>query len=94
MRTTGRILDSRARAFSRRRSTARTAAVGRVGTLALEYVRQGDRTVFGNTRCQTPWHLLPPIYLARGTRWYATGVMPLGSCVLGGAGLFWLFQRL
>ena len=38
--------------------------------------------------------VLPLIYMARGTRWYATGVMPLGSCVLGGAGLFWLFQRL
>ena len=38
--------------------------------------------------------VLPLIYMARGTRWYATGVMPLGSCVLGGAGIFWLFQRL
>ena len=38
--------------------------------------------------------VLPLIYMARGTRWYATGVMPLGSCVLGGAGLFWLIQRL
>jgi len=38
--------------------------------------------------------VLPAIYLARGTRWYASGVMPLGSCALGAAGLVWLFQRL
>ena len=38
--------------------------------------------------------VLPLIYLARGTRWYATGVMPLGSCALGAAGLVWLYQRL
>jgi hypothetical protein len=38
--------------------------------------------------------VLPPIYLARGTRWYASGVMPLGSCALGAAGVVWLIQRL
>ena len=38
--------------------------------------------------------VLPLIYLARGTRWYATGVMPLGSCALGAAGVVWLFQRI
>jgi len=38
--------------------------------------------------------VLPLIYLARGTRWYATGVMPLGSCALGAAGVVWLIQRL
>jgi hypothetical protein len=38
--------------------------------------------------------VLPLIYMARGTRWYAGGVMPLGSCALGAAGLVWLFQRL
>ena len=38
--------------------------------------------------------VLPLIYLARRRRWYATGVMPLGSCALGAAGLVWLFQRL
>jgi hypothetical protein len=38
--------------------------------------------------------ILPAIYLARGTRWYAGGVMPLGSCALGAAGIVWLLQRL
>lgn len=38
--------------------------------------------------------VLPLIYLARGTDWYARGVMPLGSCALGAAGVVWLLQRL
>jgi hypothetical protein len=38
--------------------------------------------------------VLPLIYLARDARWYATGVMPLGSCALGAAGIVWLLQRL
>jgi hypothetical protein len=38
--------------------------------------------------------VLPAIYLARGTRWYANGVMPFGSCALGAAGILWLVQRL
>jgi hypothetical protein len=38
--------------------------------------------------------VLPLIYLARSTRWYATGVMPLGSCALGAAGVVWLLQRI
>ncbi len=38
--------------------------------------------------------VLPVIYLARGTRWYAHGVLPLGSCALGAAGVVWLLQRI
>jgi hypothetical protein len=38
--------------------------------------------------------VLPLIYLARRKRWYAGGVLPLGSCALGAAGLVWLVQRL
>jgi hypothetical protein len=38
--------------------------------------------------------VLPLIYAARTRRWYAGGVMPLGSCVLGAAGLVWLLQRI
>jgi hypothetical protein len=38
--------------------------------------------------------VLPLIYSMRSTRWYAMGVMPLGSCALGAAGLVWLFQRI
>jgi len=38
--------------------------------------------------------VLPLIYLARNSRWYASGVMPLGSCALGAAGIVWLLQRI
>lgn len=38
--------------------------------------------------------VLPPIYLARRARWYSDGVLPLGSCALGAAGVVWLVQRL
>jgi hypothetical protein len=38
--------------------------------------------------------VLPLIFMARGTRWYASGVMPLGSCALGAAGVVWLLQRI
>jgi hypothetical protein len=38
--------------------------------------------------------VLPLIYVARGRKWYAGGVLPLGSCALGVAGLVWLVQRL
>lgn len=38
--------------------------------------------------------VLPLIFFARGKRWYAGGVLPLGSCALGAAGLVWLVQRL
>lgn len=38
--------------------------------------------------------VLPVIYSMRATRWYANGVLPLGSCALGAAGLVWLFQRI
>ena len=38
--------------------------------------------------------VLPLIYLARRRRWYSGGVLPLGSCALGAAGVVWLIQRL
>ena len=37
--------------------------------------------------------VLPLIYSMRTTRWYANGVLPLGSCALGMAGVVWLLQR-
>ena len=61
----------------------RTATVGRVGRLVLEYVRQGDRTVFHRTQCQTPWHLLPPIYLDDSGSAYTLLVNPSGGLVGG-----------
>jgi hypothetical protein len=38
--------------------------------------------------------VLPLIYLARSRKWYSGGVLPLGSCALGVAGLVWLVQRI
>jgi len=38
--------------------------------------------------------VLPLIYLARSRRWYTSGVLPLGSCALGAAGIVWLVQRI
>jgi hypothetical protein len=37
--------------------------------------------------------VLPVIYSMRTTRWYARGLLPLGSCALGMAGIVWLIQR-
>lgn len=37
--------------------------------------------------------VLPLIYSMRTTRWYASAVLPLGSCALGMAGVVWLLQR-
>ena len=57
--------------------------MGRVGKLALEYVRQGGRTTFGRTSCQTPWHILPPIYLDDSGSAYTLLVNPSGGLVGG-----------
>jgi hypothetical protein len=38
--------------------------------------------------------VLPLIFMARTKRWYSGGVLPLGSCALGAAGLVWMVQRL
>jgi hypothetical protein len=38
--------------------------------------------------------VLPLIFSMRQSRWYTAGVMPLGSCALGAAGLVWMIQRL
>jgi urease accessory protein len=60
-----------------------TAAVGRIGKLSLEYIRQDGRTVFGHTHCRTPWHLLPPIYLDETGSAYTLLVNPSGGLVGG-----------
>jgi urease accessory protein len=84
MRSSGSsALSTQRVSASKRRSGASTAAVGRVGALVLEYVRLGDRTVFGRTTCQTPWHLLPPIYLDESGSAYTLLVNPSGGLVGG-----------
>jgi urease accessory protein len=65
------------------RPAARTASIGRIGKLTLHYVRLGHRTVFGRTSCQTPWHLLPPIYLDETGSAYTLLVNPSGGLVGG-----------
>ena len=65
------------------RGVPSTASVGRIGTLSLEYTRQNGRTVFGRTSCQTPWHLLPPIYLDDTGSAYTLLVNPSGGLVGG-----------
>lgn len=49
----------------------------------MEYVRKGNRTEFGRTSCQTPWHLLPPIYLDDTGSAYTLLVNPSGGLVGG-----------
>jgi urease accessory protein len=84
MRSTGSsALASLTSASSARRRAVDTAAVGRVGTIALEYVRRGGRTVFGRTKAQTPWHALPPIYLDESGSAYTLLVNPSGGLVGG-----------
>jgi len=70
---------------AKKRSHGRVSpsSVGRAGTLTLEYLRQGQRTVFGQTNCQTPWHLLPPIYLDETGTAYTLLLNPSGGLVGG-----------
>ena len=65
------------------RKIVRAGSVGRVGRLALDYVRQGTRTVFGRTSCQSPWHLFPPIYLDDSGSAYTLLLNPSGGLVGG-----------
>jgi urease accessory protein len=81
--TASTALPSPGRTSPTRRSVIPTADVGRIGSLAIEYVRQGERTVFGRTNCRTPWHLLPPIYLDESGSAYTLLVNPSGGLVGG-----------
>jgi urease accessory protein len=83
MRHTGNTAVASLVPSTRKTRTADLQSLGRVGTLALEYVRQGHRTVFGHTSCQTPWHLFPPIYLDETGSAYTLLVNPSGGLVGG-----------
>lgn len=83
MRNTGSSALASAPRFPTRLHSAQTELVGRKGAIALEYVRQGGRTVFGRTSCRTPWHLLPPIYLDDSGSAYTLLVNPSGGLVGG-----------
>jgi urease accessory protein len=55
--------------------------VGRVGTLDLDYERQGHRTILTKSRCSSPWHLFPPMYLDASGCAFTSLVNPSGGFV-------------
>lgn len=57
--------------------------VGRVGRLDLCYQRQGPRTVLAASRCSSPWHLFPPMYLDESGCAFTSLVNPSGGFVAG-----------
>ncbi len=68
---------------SRTSTSSEVSAVGRKGTLTLEYSRQGPQTVLSRSSCRTPWHLLPPIYLDDTGCAYTLLLNPSGGLVGG-----------
>ena len=64
-------------------SSRLSSAVGRVGKLTLEYARHGKQTVLSRSKCRTPWHLLPPIYLDETGAAYTLLLNPSGGLVGG-----------
>lgn len=72
-------------ALKRGSNTGLTASVGRVGTLQVEYVRQDHKTVIARSRCTSPWHLLPPVYLDDTGSAYTLLLNPSGGLVGGDA---------
>ena len=57
--------------------------VGRVGRLDLHYERQGQRTILAKSRCTSPWHLFPPMYLDASGCAFTSLVNPSGGFVAG-----------
>jgi urease accessory protein len=58
-------------------------AVGRVGELTLQFVRQGDKTILSNFRSRSPWHVFPPISLDDTACAFMLLVNPGGGLVGG-----------
>lgn len=57
--------------------------VGRVGRLDLHYQRQGQKTILAKSRCSSPWHLFPPMYLDSSGCAFTSLVNPSGGFVAG-----------
>ena len=57
--------------------------VGRVGRLDLHYARQGQRTILAKSRCTSPWHLFPTMYLDDSGSAFTSFVNPSGGFVAG-----------
>lgn len=60
-----------------------TSSVGRVGQLRLDYVRHDRKTIIARSRCTSPWHLFPPIYLDETGSAYTLLLNPSGGLVGG-----------
>jgi len=58
-------------------------SVGRRGTLAYEFEREGPRTVLTRSFCTSPWHHFPPSYLDDSGCAYTWLVNPSGGLVGG-----------
>jgi urease accessory protein len=58
-------------------------AVGRTGELFLDYERREQSTVLSRFRCNSPWHLFPPIDLDGSGSAYTLLVNPSGGLVGG-----------
>lgn len=57
--------------------------IGRVGRLDLHYARQGQRTILAKSRCTSPWHLFPTMYLDVSGSAFTSFVNPSGGFVAG-----------
>lgn len=57
--------------------------VGRVGRLDLQYTRQNQRTILAQSRCSSPWHLFPPMYLDSSGCAFTSLMNPSGGFVAG-----------
>ena len=57
--------------------------VGRVGRLDLHYQRQGQKTILAKSRCSSPWHLFPPMYLDSSGCAFTSLFNPSGGFVAG-----------
>jgi len=76
-------MSSRVSPPRRGRTEVQTASVGRVGELRLEYVSREQKTIIARSRCTSPWHLPPPIYLDETGTAYTLLLNPSGGLVGG-----------
>lgn len=64
-------------------SQREVANVGKHGRLRLDYARQGQNTIVARSRCTSPWHFVPPIYLDDTGSAYTLLLNPSGGLVGG-----------
>ena len=66
-----------------RSTLSNMSEVGRVGKLDLDYGRQGHRTILTKSRCSSPWHLFPPMYLDSSGCAFTSLINPSSGFVAG-----------